>query len=405
MRKTIYLFFFPLLLSASKIELGVDIFFKEGYEIKLEDKKIGLITNQTGVNSSLIPTRSLFLDSKKLQMIALFAPEHGIDGKIHAGKNVKDGVEKEIPIFSLHGKTRRPTDEMLKGIDVLLFDIQDIGIRPYTYASTLFYVMEEAKKKNIEVIVLDRPNPMGGEIVDGPMLEEKFRSFIGYINVPYCHGMTIGELALYFNEIYKIGCKLEVVKMKGWKREMNYKDTGLVWIPSSPNIPECDTPFYCATTGLLGELDLVNIGIGFTLPFKIVGAPWIDAEVFAKTLNLQKIPGVQFTPIHYKPFYGSYKEKDCHGAKIHITNHRDFHPLLTQSFIIGILKTLYPEEVVERLKNQNADKIGLFNKAYGSDAAFNHLLKEKFATWKLIEHQKDEREVFIKNREKFLLYN
>jgi uncharacterized protein YbbC (DUF1343 family) len=404
MRKTIYLFFFPLVLFGSNIDLGVDVFFKEGFDSKLQGKKIGLITNQTGVDSSQTLTKSLFVESKKINLIALFAPEHGIDGKIHAGKAVSDEKQNQIPIYSLHGKTRRPTDEMLKGIDILLFDVQDIGIRPYTYSSTLFYVMEEAKKKNIQIIVLDRPNPMGGEIVDGPMLDEKFRSFIGYINVPYCHGMTIGELACYFNEKYKIGCNLEVIKMKGWKRDMSFRDTGLVWIPTSPNIPEADTPFYCATTGLIGELDLVNIGIGYTLPFKIVGAPWIDAELFSKTLNDQKIPGVQFTPIHYKPFYGSCKEKECHGVKIHITSHRNFHPLLTQSFIIGILKTLYPNEVIERLKAQPKEKMALFNKAYGSDAAFNHLLNEKFATWKLIEHQKEEREDFIKERAKYLLY-
>ncbi len=394
----ILLFLLPLLLSA--VELGIDRFFKDGYAEAIHGKRVGLVTNQTGVDSRLETTVKCFHGT----LSALFAPEHGIDGKVYAGIEVKDGKEKEIPIFSLHGKTRRPSQEMLKTVDVLVFDIQDIGVRPYTYATTLFYVMEEAAKLKIPVIVLDRPNPMGGLMIDGPMLEEGFRSFIGYINVPYCHGMTIGELALFFNTEYKINCTLTVVPMKGWKREMAFKDTGLVWIPPSPNIPESDTPYYSSTTGLLGELDLVNIGIGYTLPFKLVGAPWINADQFAKTLNDQKIGGVSFPPIHYKPFYGSLKGSDCHGVKIHITTPSLYRPLVTQAFLIGILKTLYPNEVEAKIKALSPEKLSLFNKAFGSDTAHKLLLNEKYLTWKLIEHHKEERETFLKKREKYLLY-
>ncbi len=403
-RKSIFFLLVPYLVFADSIELGIDRFFKEGYAIALDGKRVGLITNQTGVDGSLRSTVKLFVKEKNFQVTALFAPEHGLDGKIYAGIEVKNGATKEIPIFSLHGSTRRPTEDMLKTIDVLVFDIQDIGIRPYTFASTLYYAMEEAALRSIPVIVLDRPNPMGGLMVDGPMLEDKFRSFIGYINVPYCHGMTIGELAGFFNSEYKIGCKLTVVPMKGWKRDMIFKDTGLAWIPTSPNIPESDTPYFCATTGLLGELDLVNIGIGYTLPFKIVGATWINAEQFAAALNEQKIPGASFSPIHYKPFYGSLKDKDCHGIKIHITNHALYRPLLTQFFIIGLLKSLYPDQVTAKLKTLTKEKQDLFNKAHGSDSAYNLLLTEKFVTWKLIGHHIEERAAFIQKREKYLLY-
>ena len=402
--KSIFFILFSMHLCAEKIELGIDRFFKEGYAKEVEGKRIGLITNQTGVDSNLQSTVKLFLNAKNVTVSALFAPEHGIDGKIYAGIEVKNGIAKELPIFSLHGKTRRPTAEMLQVVDVLVFDIQDIGIRPYTYASTLFYAMEEASKKGIHVIVLDRPNPMGGLMVDGPMLEENFRSFIGYINVPYCHGMTIGELALFFNTEYKIGCKLLIVPMKGWKREMIFKETGLSWIPTSPNIPENDTPYFCATTGLLGELDLVNIGIGYTLPFKIVGAPWINAETFAKALNDQNIPGAAFSPIHYKPFYGSLKDKDCHGINIHITNHTLYRPLHTQAHIIGLLKSLYPNEVNAKIALLSKEKQDLFNKAYGSNTAYTLLSNEKFITWKLISHHKEEKTTFLAKREKYLLY-
>ncbi len=393
-----------LSLFAEYIELGIDRFFKEGYVKEIEGKRVGLITNQTGINSSLQSTVKLFLERKTYSVTALFAPEHGIDGKIYAGLEVKNSEIDKIPIYSLHGATRRPTVEMLSNVDVLIFDIQDIGVRPYTYASTLFYAMEEAAKKGIPIIVLDRPNPMGGLMVDGPMLEEKFRSFIGYINVPYCHGMTIGELALFFNSEYKVGCTLKVVPMKGWKRHMLFRETGLVWVPSSPNIPECDTPFYSATTGLLGELDLVNIGIGYTLPFKVVAAPFINAEAFASALNNQNIPGASFSPIHYKPFYGSHREKECHGIKINITNHALYRPLFTQAFIVGTLKTLYPNEVIAKLKLSTKEKQDLFNKAHGSSAAYELLLNEKLVTWKLITHHKEERAAYLLKRQKYLLY-
>ncbi len=404
MRRLFLFYLLPYLLFAETIELGIDRFFKEGYTKEIEGKRIGLITNQTGVDTNLKSTVKIFLEATNCHVTALFAPEHGIDGKIYAGIEVKNTLQKEIPIFSLHGKTRRPTPQMLKTVDALVFDIQDIGIRPYTYATTLFYIMEEAAKNSIPVYVLDRPNPMGGLMVDGPMLEEKFRSFIGYINIPYCHGMTIGELALFFNAEYKVHCKLTVVAMKGWKREMTFQETHLAWIPTSPNIPEHDTPYFCATTGLLGELDLVNIGIGYTLPFKIVGAPWINAEQFANALNQQKIPGVTFTPIHYTPFYGSLKNTECHGVKIHITNLSLYRPLVVQSFIIGLLKTLYPEKVTTKLKALTEQKKDLFNKAHGSDAAYKFLLTEKFATWKLLNHHKEERESFLEKRSKYLIY-
>lgn len=226
----------------AKVELGVDVFFKDGIYKELKGKRVGLVTNHTGVNSQLQSTIDLFQNNAPgVKLVALFAPEHGINGQAYAWERVEDKKSAPgIPIYSLHGDTRRPTAKMLDGIDVLVYDIQDIGCRSYTYTTTLFYVMEEAAKRNIPVIVLDRPNPINGVIVDCPMLEEKWRSFIGYINVPYCHGMTIGELARFFNEKYEIGCKLKVVLMKGWKRSMSYKDTGLQWVPTSPHIPEAD---------------------------------------------------------------------------------------------------------------------------------------------------------------------
>lgn len=386
------------------MSLGVDIFFGEGHYLQYKDKRIGLITNQTGVNRDLVPTAELF-KRHGLKVTALFGPEHGIAGCAYAGEAVADGKSKQGPaIYSLMGKVKRPTAEMMQEIDLFVYDIQDIGVRPYTYTTTLFYVMEEAVKAGKPVIVLDRPNPLGGKLIDGPMLQHTHRSFIGYINVPYCHGMTIGELALFFNKEYKIGCQLTVIAMKGWSREMDFAMTGLSWIPPSPHIPEPITPLYCATTGMLGELGIINIGVGYTLPFKVVGAPWIDAEKFSDVLNRQHLPGVFFSPFHYRPFYGSFKGKDCHGVLIHIRDRIHYRPLDVQFALLGILKSLYPEQVAGAIAHIPHSAKDLFCKAGGTDHIFTLLQKEKFVTWKLIGFQSQEREAFEKQRQPYLRY-
>ncbi|MBS0620554.1 MAG: DUF1343 domain-containing protein [Verrucomicrobia bacterium] len=398
----------PCLLIAAtpRVELGVDLFFKEGRVDALKNKRVGLVTNQTGIDSSFRSTVDLFLDAAPaVTLAALFTPEHGLKGSGYAFESIGHGKGPGgIPIYSLHGETRRPTDEMLKGIDVLVFDIQDIGCRSYTYTTTLFYVMEEAAKRKIPVIVLDRPNPINGITVDGPMLEESWRSFIGYINVPYCHGLTIGELARYFNATYKIGCNLSVVPMRGWQRWMCFSDTGLPWIPTSPHIPEPDTPLFYATTGIIGELGIVNIGVGYTLPFKVVGAPWIQAEEFAEALNEQKLPGVRFVPTHYRPFYGAHKGKDCQGVIITVTDPKLFRPVTIQYMLIGILKNLYPKQLLSKLNGVEAGKKNLFCKANGNEVMFSLIRDEKYVAWKLILFQKEDRESFRQERKKFLLY-
>lgn len=391
---------FPLFGS---IDLGIDTFFKEGYDKKYHEKRIGLISNQTGVDHNLTPTIQV-LKKKGMKVVALFSPEHGWSGSGYAFEKIEDGKVENLPVYSLHGKTRRPTDEMLRGIDCLIYDIQDIGVRSYTYATTLFYVMEEAAKRKIPVLVLDRPNPINGLIVDGGMLEEKWRSFIGYVNVPYCHGMTIGELAKFFNEEYHIGCSLEVIPMKGWKRTMTFKETGLTWIPTSPHIPEADTPLFYASTGILGELNMVNIGVGYTLPFKVVGAPWIDADAFADKLNSQKLPGVHFFPFHYRPFYGSMKDQECHGVLIRVTDIRKYRPLSVQYLLMGILKSLYPNETKGYLRKVEEGKKRLFNLANGNEEIYHLMLNERYAAWKMIAYHENEREQFKKIREKYLIY-
>jgi len=393
-------------LSAASVSVGADQVFEGNYDNLFKGRRVGLITNHTAVNSEMRSTIDLFKTKAKekgFTLTTLFGPEHGIHGACYAETGVDHQKDSDgIPIYSLHGKTRRPSKDMLKNVDILVYDIQDIGSRSYTYVSTLFYVMEVAAKNKIPVVVLDRPNPINGLVVDGPMLDAKWRSFVGYINVPYCHGMTVGELASFFNTEYRIGCKLQVVPMKGWQRSMTFHDTGLPWVPTSPNIPDIDTPCYYPATGILGELQIVNIGVGYTLPFKVVGAPWIHANTFAKHLNAQKFPGVRFYPFHYRPFFGRFSGEDCQGVLIDVYDTKTFKPVATQYLILGILKGLYPSRFRQAMAGVK-DRIKMFNKVNGTEEIYRILSEEKYVVWKLKAVHQKERDQFKERRKKYLI--
>lgn len=390
------------------VQLGVDRLFSKDYEGRLCHERIALVTNHTAINSLGHSTIEIFQRNKEVfhyEVVAYFAPEHGLKGNEYASKNIAHGKAQDgTPIYSLHGDVRRPTKEMLKGVTLIVYDIQDIGSRSYTYTSTLCYVMEEAAKAHIPVIVLDRPNPLGA-IVDGPLLEDKWRSFVGYINVPYCHGLTIGELAQYFNGEYHIGCQLTVVPMKGWQRWMTFKDTGLVWIPTSPQIPEADTPFFYPTTGFLGELSVLDIGIGYTLPFKVVGAPWIDAETFALKLNEQKLPGVRFHPFYYTPFFGGFAKQPCQGVLIIITDPSVYLPVTVQYTLMGVLKTLYPREFQKGFQGESRSRLEMFHKVNGTAEVYRILKEENTVIWKLRALHQKERALYLVRRKPYLIQN
>ncbi|MFZ0565011.1 MAG: DUF1343 domain-containing protein [Chlamydiales bacterium] len=407
-RSALLFLFFQSALFA-QVQLGVDILFeKESYQALLEKKKIGLITNQSAVNGKFQTTFELLKSHQKdYELVALFAPEHGFYGDAYAYEEINDHSIEGIPVYALYGKHRRPTPDMLADIDLLVYDIQDVGSRTYSYISTLFYCMEEAAKHNIAFIVLDRPNPMGGNIVDGPLVEEEWRSFLGYVNVPYCHGMTSGELALLFNREYNVGCDLKIIPMKGWKRGMTFAQTGLPWIPTSPQIPEADTPFFYSTTGLIGHLSITNIGIGYTLPFKIIGAPWIKAEELANALNEQHLPGVHFQSCYFRPFFGKFKLENCQGVRILIQDAAQFLPMTTQFTLIGVLKNLYPVQYKEsiQLLNESNNKKDVFNKLNGGEKILSILLNERYVIWKLREICTQAKEAFMPVRAKYLLYS
>lgn len=391
--------FFILPLQAAKVKLGIDILCEDPSIIA--GKKVGLITNHTGLNSSL--QSSIDIIAKYADLKAIFAPEHGLNGIEYAGRERK-WIEsyKDIPVHVLYGHNRRPNAKMLQDIDVMIYDIQDIGSRSYTYVSTLFYAMEAAAEHKIEVLVLDRPNPMGGIVVDGPMLDEHLRSFVGYIDVPYCHGMTIAELAKFFNEEYKIGCQLKIIAMQGWQRSMSFEETGLTWVPTSPQVPEKDSPFYYPTTGIIGEMQLVSIGIGYTLPFKVVGAPWIDADFFAQKLNEQKFPGVYFQPFHFKPFFGRFQGKVCHGVRILVRDSKTYKPVSTQYLIIGLLKSLYPEHFDKALEGLEK-KQRIFSQVSGSEEVFRIIKNETYISWPLQSIHEERRAKFLSHRKKYLI--
>lgn len=401
--------FFYLLLALpllGQVKAGVDVLFEDpSYLSHIRGKRIGLVSNQTAVNGRREFTFDLFRNSENCQLVALFAPEHGFFGDLYADKKFADSKWEGISVYSLYGEHRRPQAEMLKGIDLIVFDIQEVGVRTYTYASTLFYVMEEAAKAQIPVLVLDRPNPLGGLLVDGPTLDLKYRSFIGYIAVPYCHGMTIGELARFFNEEYQVGAMLSVVPMRGWKREMTFRDTQLPWVPTSPNIPEPDTPFYYATTGLFGEFMLVANGIGYTLPFKVIGAPWLDARPFANKMNELHLPGVYFYPYHFRAFFGRFKGEPCQGVRIDIYDPSCYLPVVTQYALMGVLKALWPKQFQESMEElaQSKSRYENFMKSCGTDEVYKVMCTEKYFIWKLREKCENDREAFLIKRKKYLL--
>ena len=286
-------------------------------------KRVGLITNATGVDRQF--RRSVDILKDKVNLVALFAPEHGLRGNVVAGAPVPHETDAVtgLPIYSLHGENRKPTAAMLKGIDLLAFDIQDIGARSYTYIYTMAYAMQSAREMNIPFVVFDRPNPVGGEQVEGGLLRPAYSSFIGLYPIPVRHGLTVGELARLFNEEFGIGAKLTVVPMQGWQRRMQQVDTGLPWLMTSPNIPTPDSALVYAATALFGGSN-VSEGIGTTRPFELVGAPWLDGQKLADRLNAQRLPGVYFRPVHFTPQWGKYQGRVCSGVQIHLTDRKRF---------------------------------------------------------------------------------
>ncbi|MFL6336661.1 MAG: exo-beta-N-acetylmuramidase NamZ domain-containing protein [Pyrinomonadaceae bacterium] len=321
---------------------GIDVLARDGFK-ELQNLRVGLITNHTGRDRAGRQTIDVLRDAPGVKLTTLFSPEHGIRGE--ADEKVSDSKDEKtgLPVYSLYGETRRPKPEQLKELDALVFDIQDVGARFYTYMSTLGYAMEEAAKAHIPVYVLDRPNPVGGVDVEGPVADADKLSFTAYHQIPVRHGMTVGELARLFNEQRKIGCDLRVVKMENWRRGMWLDATGQTWVNPSPNMRSLTEATLYPGVGLL-ETTNVSVGRGTDTPFELVGAPWLDGRKLATYLNGRNLAGVRFVPVRFTPRASVFKEQECGGVNLVVTDRARFRPVRTGLEMAVALRRLYPND-------------------------------------------------------------
>jgi len=389
---------------AAQVQLGNEVLATNRFK-ELAGKKVGLLTNPSGVNRRLEATIDILRPAPGVRLLALFGAEHGLYGEVPAGEEIRDFTDARtgLPVYSLYGPgpTRKPTMAMLKGLDALVYDIQDTGCRAYTYITTMGMAMEACGAAGLEFVVLDRPNPLGGQRVEGPLWSPRFRSMVGQWDVPYVYGMTCGELAQMINgeRWIQTPCKLTVVPMKGWERGMAWRDTGLPWVPTSPRVPHDQSPLFQVATGMIGEIGGLNIGMNYSLPFQCLAAPWLDPYPFCETLNRYGLSGVKFQPIVYRPFTSTNRMA---GAQIHFTDpHRA--PLTAINF--------YTLEAVKKLARRDlfaeAVRAGhsftMFDKVNGTDTTRKDLQNGRSAA-SIVKSWKAGEEAFRQKRQKYLLY-
>lgn len=392
------------MINKGRVKPGIEVLKENDFKL-LEGKRVGLITNPTGFDSELKSTVDLLAEAPNVELVALFGPEHGVRGNLYAGEKMESGVDSKsgIPLHSLYGATRKPTAEMLEGIDILLYDIQDIGSRSFTYISTMGLAMEAAAEAGIEFMVLDRPNPLGGNKVEGAIVEDSFISFVSQFPIPYIYGLTVGELALFLNEEGVMGkkCKLHVVEMEGWSRSMLFEETGLQWVPSSPHIPHPHTAKFYPTSGVMGELGFLSIGVGYTIPFQMFGAEWIDGEQLAERLNSYSLPGVHFRPLYVKPFYGHSKGINIEGVQIHITDYEAAQLTLIQFYVAQALAELDGDKAL--FDHANRERYSMFDKVCGSDKV-RKLFSQRHKVEDILDYWSTGVEQFKEVKQKYHLY-
>lgn len=395
--------------SDGKIMLGVDVLIQKHFS-EIVGKKVALLTNYAGINNEGVLTAEIFANSKKFKLVSIFTPEHGFYTTTPAGASIGNTTIFGKPVYSLYGSNRRPLKWQLSSCDVVVVDIQDIGVRSYTYISTMYMMMDACAEYGIPVVILDRPNPIGGLIVDGGTVEKSMESFIGIIPVSYVHGCTIGELAIMINSEKwlpngKDGksrqCNLSVIKMIGWKRWMAWEDTGLMWLATSPHIPTVDALRGAAILGIFGELGTVSIGIGTTLPFQYVGNKNFDVEKISKNIPGLKFPGLSLYPIEYKPFYGRGSGSNLSGFLLKFPLDNSFRPYSTGIKIMLAIKKTNPE--IFKKKGISANSKSMFIKATGTDKLFEALTSNK-SDFYVLSIANDGIEEFLEIRSKYLLY-
>lgn len=399
-------FCFLSLLSEAQVRTGIEVLRGNDFA-QLRGMRVGLITNPTGVDSQLRSTIDILAGAPGVELVALFGPEHGVRGNYAAGDYVDNEIDPRtgVPMFSLYGPTRKPTAEMLRGLDILIYDIQDIGSRSYTYISTLGLAMEAAAENGVRFMVLDRPNPLGGLKFEGPLVEDEFISFVSQFPIPYVHGFTVGELAIFLNETGMLAdgvkAELEVVKMEGWQRNMSFEDTGLPWVMSSPHIPHAHSAYFYPVSGILGELYTINIGVGYTLPFQLFGSDWLkDAETLADRLNALHIPGVIFRPIHFRPFYTNMQGKDMRGVQVHLTDLMKAPLSLIQFYVVQEMHNMHPEYDIFELA---PDRLDMFDKVSGTDKV-RKAFQQNFLVEDIIGLWTQEIDAFLEKARPFFIY-
>lgn len=379
-----------------KVKVGIEN--EQEWMPFLEGKKVGLVTNPTGVNSKLQSTIDIL--QKEVELIKLFSPEHGVRGDIKAGEKVDYYVDEKtkLPVYSLYGENKKPSSDMLEGIDVLAIDIQDVGSRLYTYLYTMSYCMEACKEEGITFLVFDRPNPIGGIKVEGNLIKIGFTSFVGLYPIPYRYGLTIGEAAILFQKEFGITCELKVIPMLGWERQMYYEDTGLPWVLPSPNMPTVDTAVVYNGTCIF-EGTNISEGRGTTKPFEFVGAPWLDGDLLAKKMNKHKLGGVLFRPVYFTPVFSKHANKLCKGIQLHVTDRSEFCPVKTGLFLLEEIKSLSGNQF-SYLEPYTPKGKPMIDYNTGSDYIRTHdfLAESLYKAWE------SEGEEFQKRKEKYHIY-
>ena len=390
-------------LAAEPVIPGIEVLLSDRIEL-VQGKRVGLLTNPAAVDRALISTLDRLRSDKRIKLTQLWAPEHGLAAATPNGTSNTKGIEARtgLPIEGLFGDRTAPSAETLARVDVLLFDLQDIGSRTYTYVSTLGKVMQACAAHKVKVVVLDRPNPLGGTLFEGPVRTARRKSLLGWGPFPVTHGMTFGEVAKFYNTELKIKADLEVVHMKGWRRAMLWDDTGLVWVPTSPGIPKpLNATMYVATGMVCGSGPNCNEGGGNAMPFELIGAPWMDGEKFAAALTtvakgVQGLENVRFRPMTWLPWHGQYDGKITHGVQIHLLSVHGFRPLRLALILLSVLHN----EFDSQLKVPNAGRFALI---WGNDEVLPQL--RAHLPWQQIEASwQKELDAFAVLRARYLLY-
>ena len=409
MKKFLFIIMLSMAFAASAlVKPGIEV-LRDGGFAQLQGKRVGLVTNPSGIDNNLKSTVDILNEAPGVKLVALFGPEHGVRGNAHAGDAVGDEVDAKtgVKMYSLYGKTHKPTPEMLRDIDVLVYDIQDIGCRSYTFYATMGVCMEACAENGKEFMVLDRPNPLGGNKVEGNLVEDGYFSFVSKYRIPYVYGLTPGELASLLNEEHHIKghANLTVIPMEGWTRDMKFRDTCMPWVLPSPQIPTPESAFFYPLSGIIGELYIFNTGIGYTLPFQLFCATWADADKVCEAMNALNLPGLMFRPINVKPFFVTsvdvnQEKKEVHGVQTYITDVDKANLTLTQFYFLQVMHELYPDV---QIFEQNTKRYAMFDKVCGTKEIRERFTK-RYRVEDIADYWNKDVEAFKQLSSKYYIY-